>query len=179
MIDRPDRETPRFPPEAEPRIAAAIAGLFDKWEIGPEDLVVSQGARGADVMLAEAAIKRGATSMVLLAREPDEFVESSVDLPGTTWAERFRRVLAASQVRVQTTDLGPLPEGDNLYRRNNAWALDVAESSTPDGVKPHVVAVWDQVIVVNPGGTGDFVTQARDRGHHIDIIDPMAKRRPG
>ncbi len=170
MIEGPI--SPRFPAAAEPRIAAAIAALFEMWKIGPGDVVVSQGARGTDVMVAEAAIARDATSMVLLAGEPDDFIQSSVDVPGTNWTERFRRVLDASEVKVQTAELGPLPEGENRYRRNNTWALGIAESQTPDGLRPNVVAVWDQVVSTKPGGTSDFVTQARDRGHRINIIDP-------
>jgi Patatin-like phospholipase len=172
MIDGPDRPDPRFPAAAEPRIAAAIAALFDTWKIGSGDIVVTQGARGTDVMVAEAALARDATSVVLLASEPETFIESSVDAPGTDWVDRFRRVLDASEVKVQTAELGALPDGENRYRRNNTWALEIAESATPDGLPLHVLAVWDRVTSAKPGGSSDFVTQARDRGHQIDIIDP-------
>jgi hypothetical protein len=67
MVDRPDRQVPRFPPEAEGRIAAAIDDVLDRWDVGPDTVVLTQGARGTDILVAEAALRKGAAVQVFLA----------------------------------------------------------------------------------------------------------------
>ena len=122
-------------------------------------------------MVAEAALAARPRAWCCLANEPEEFIESSVDLPGTNWVDRFRRVLDASEVKVQTAEMGPLPDGEIGTGATTRGPSRSPSRRLPMG-SPHVVAVWDRVASDKPGGTSDFVTQARDRGHQIDIIDP-------
>ena len=167
MIDEPARATPRFPARAERPVAVAIAATLDAWEIGPADVVITQGARGADLLVAEAALERGARSEVLLAAPADDIVRSSVALPGTDWEARFRRVLEHSAVDVQPADT-PEP-----FARNNRRALDVA---TVGGRRPAVLVVTSG----DGGGSGgaeDFADLAVARGLEVTIIDPTRAMR--
>ena len=123
MIDAPDRPHPRFPPPAEPRVTRAIRAVLDGWRLGPGDLVITQGARGTDLIVAEQALDCGAQVAVLLAREPEAFKAGSVELPETGWARRFDDVRARAQ-RVAVLPRADLAE--KPYARTNRWALDEA-----------------------------------------------------
>ena len=50
MIDAKGRPTPRFPPEKEPIAATAIAQTLNELSAGPEDLGITQGACGGDLL---------------------------------------------------------------------------------------------------------------------------------
>jgi len=174
MIDTPDAPEPRFPESAERRVAAAIAAQLDAWGIESGDVAITQGARGADLMIAEAALARGAEVEVLLPAPPAEFLGSSVELTNTDWAGRFRAVLSRSRVRIQADELGPVPEGNDKYTRNNTWSLDVAAataSAATGGTSLYVLAVQSRR-GARRGGAADFVNQAKARGLAVTVVDP-------
>src|SRR3954469_5132159 len=122
LIDAADRPVPRFPPRAERRVAAAIDAFLDAWGIGEGDAVVTQGARGTDILVAEAALARAARSIVLLASATESFIASSVALANSDWETRFHTVLDSSEVDVQA----PIDDEVEGYRRNNQRALQLA-----------------------------------------------------
>src|SRR5262245_30800712 len=100
MVDAPGRPRERFPPREVPRVDAAVRDALDDWGVGPSTTLITGGARGADLLAAEAARERGAAVRLLLAFGPDEFEEQSVALPGTDWADRFRAMLGEADVEV-------------------------------------------------------------------------------
>ena len=89
MVDAPDRSETRFPAWAEPGVAGAVGSILSDWSVDSATLVISGGARGADIIVAEEALSMRATVWLLLALPEDEFVAASVRLPGTDWEERF------------------------------------------------------------------------------------------
>src|SRR6266542_1829995 len=97
-----DRPTPRFPPSRVPWVTDRVRETFDNWRVGPGTTVISGGARGADIIGAEEGYSRGAHVMLCLALPADEFRRRSVDLPGTDWGSRFRRLLSVAEVRELT-----------------------------------------------------------------------------
>ena len=169
MIDAPDRPNPRFPPMAEPRVTRAIREVLDGWGLGPGDLVVTQGARGTDLIVAEQALACGAQVAVLLAKPPEAFKAGSVELPGSRWAQRFDEVLDRAH-RVEV-----LPEGDpgeKPYARTNRWALEQAREAA--GARTlRALVVWDGRPGDGQGGTGDFVAMARDSGLPVTTVVPQ------
>jgi len=100
MVDTPDRPQPRFPPERVPRVAGEVQSALERWDVGPGTTLVTGGARGADIVAAEAARARGARLRLVLACRPDDFVKDSVALPGTDWKERFYALLGQADVEV-------------------------------------------------------------------------------
>ncbi len=142
---------------------------LDRWQIGSGDLVLSQGARGSDLMVAEAALAKGAEVEVLLAKPVEQFIQSSVILPGTDWSDRFQSVLARSRVLVQADEIGPASAGENLYTRNNRWTLDRAMAAAGNDA---LVLVVDSGQEPREGGTADFAEQATERGLAVTRIDP-------
>src|SRR5688572_26721320 len=106
MIDAPGRSEPRFPAELEPAVAAEIERVLDEWHIGPGDLLLNGGARGADILFAESAHRRGCDVEFILARPVPDFERSSVDLPRSIWAPRFRYLLAHHPHRISRPNGG-------------------------------------------------------------------------
>jgi hypothetical protein len=92
-----------------------------------------------------------------------------VILPGSDWEQRFRRLSGHCEVRIQTKELGPLPEGENPYVRNNGWLLHTALAAAGREEGVFALLVWDEKPTGDgPGGTSDlaarFLTgESRDR----------------
>ena len=169
MVDLPDRATPRFPADQVPRVTAEVRDALTAWRVGRESTVVCGGARGADLIVAEEAQARGARILLCLALPREEFVERSVDIPGTDWLDRFDRIAALADVRVFD---GADSEGtDDVFARANAWMVDVARSIDPH---PHAVVVWDGRRGDGSGGTADMVRRLGVHGPdpRVRVIDP-------
>jgi hypothetical protein len=173
LVDAPGRPASRFPQSRVPWVTEQLRGVFDEWGVGPGTTVISGGARGADIIAAEEGHARGAGVVLCLALPPGEFEGRSVDLPGTDWAERFRRLLAVAEVRelAGPADEGGDPRDDEVFARTNRWMVELARRI--DG-QPYAVIVWDGAAGDGPGGTWDLVRQlgygAADR--HLRVIDP-------
>ncbi|MEV0199765.1 hypothetical protein [Nonomuraea sp. NPDC050691] len=101
LVDMPGRRPPRFPQSLAGRVAAEMDAVFGEWGIGPGTTVVCGGARGADLIGAELALRRGARVVVCLALPVEDFVRESVDMPGPAgaeWRDRFAAVTARAEV---------------------------------------------------------------------------------
>jgi hypothetical protein len=167
MIDSPDRDAPRFPPGLEPSVAARIEQVFDEWRIGPGDLVINGGARGADILFAESAHRRGAGVEIVLALPPDEFEKTSVALPDSVWPERFRYLVRQYPPRVSP----PGDESHNEFAAANAAMIRRAEDLVPPA-ELCIALVWDEQPAGGPGGTGDFADLARRFHAPLAVINP-------
>jgi hypothetical protein len=189
LVDAPNRPQPRFPPSRVAWVTEAIRRVFAQWRVGPGTTVISGGARGADIIAAEVARDRGARVLLCLALPPDEFERRSVDLPGTDWVARFRRLLAVADVRQLTgKPSGPAepqpgaphadeaqpgqPEPDDrVFHRANSWMVELARQRDP---QPYTLVVWDSLPGDGPGGTADLVRQLgyADGDCRLYVIDP-------
>ena len=165
MVDAPDRPVPRFPQEAVRRIAAAIDQILDRWDVGPGSVVLTQGARGTDILVAESALRRGARVRLFLALPPAEFEARSVSLPGSDWSKRFQALLDRCEVIVQAEAIGAPPAGESPFARNNRWVLgEAARLAEQEKVPFRVLVVWDQSETDGAGGTADFAAAAEQHG---------------
>lgn len=168
MVDTPDRPQPRFPPEEVPRVAEQVRDQLARWGVGPGTTLLTGGARGADIIAAEAALERGAAVRLVLAREPDDFVSDSVSLPNTDWEERFRTLVGQADVEVVGGS------GHDVYARTNARLIERAREVDDH---PFALIVWNGEEGDGPGGTSDFVyllgrVSGDDR---VVVIDPTAQ----
>jgi hypothetical protein len=173
LVDTADRRVPRFPPDQVGRVTAQIRDTFDEWHVGRDTSVFTGGARGADILAAEEAVGRGARLVLCLALPAAEFERRSVELPGTDWAMRFRRLLGLADI--ETLDQPGSTDRGNVYVRANTWMICQARRID---VRPHAIVVWDGRRGDGPGGTADFVRQL---GYHADdvrlrVIDPTPAR---
>jgi hypothetical protein len=169
MIDTPDRSTPRFPPELEPVVAAQIEEVLDNWDVGPGDLLLSGGARGADILFAESAHRRSSDVELILALPVDSFEQASVVLPSSIWRQRFRYLLAHHHHHVSPDD----GHGSSLneFARANADLLRRAHDLAPPA-ELYVALVWDEQEPGGEGGTGDFARLAAELKAPLAVINP-------
>jgi hypothetical protein len=173
MIDAPGRKVTRFPAAKEARVRALIAEQLGAWRAGKDDLALSGGARGADMLFAEECLQRGTPVRLLVALPDAEFVERSVRVPGTDYEARYRALRKHCETRFQHEELGPLPDGIDVFSRNNIWMIDAARAlAEPQQI--YALLVWDEKPTGDgAGGTSDFVTRIRGAGGHIVIINPL------
>ena len=170
MVDAPGRETPRFPPERVPAVAAEIASRLEVAGAGPDDLAITSAAAGGDLLFLEACLARGVPAVVHLPFAEPLFMQSSV---ADEWQQRY---LAAIRnplvvVRVLTKEIGPHPEGVNPFERVNVWEMFSALAYGPERVR--FITVWDGNPGDGPGGTSDMVAEVRQRFGHVEIIRPV------
>lgn len=170
LVDTADRRIPRFPQDRVGHVAERIRDTFDEWGVGPGTNVFTGGARGADILAAEEAVRREARLVLCLAMPVAEFERRSVDLPGTDWALRFRRLLGVADVEVLDHAVN-----STVYARANTWMIQQARRIDP---RPYAIVVWDGRRGDGPGGTADFVGQL---GYGADdvrlrVIDPTPAR---
>ena len=168
VVDTPDRRTPRFPPDQVPRVTAEVRDALRGWGVGPSTTVVTGGARGADLIVAEEGLARGARVVVCLALPQDEFERRSVELPGSDWVSRFRKVLKVADVRHLSDEIGAVPDDDEVFAVTNQWMVEVARSLDPT---PHAVIVWDG----KEGSSGPGVERLPER----PLRGPAKARTPG
>ncbi len=176
MTDRPGREK-RFPQEKEviDGVRDAIAAQLERWAVGAGDLALCGAARGADLLFAELCLGRGAHVRLLVPLPEGEFLSQSVRLPDTDWEDRYFAVKAKSEVWFQPDRLGPPPEGERPFARNNLWILNTARVEAPAPPLPpfYALLVWDEKAPAEgPGGTAHFAQQVESLGGKRAVIDP-------
>jgi tetratricopeptide (TPR) repeat protein len=179
MTDTPDRETPRFTPEMEAAVRAAIAQRLEQWKIGRGDLAVCGGARGADILFAEECERRGSSVRLLIAKELDAFVERSVRLPGSDWSARFHALCERSTVAIQPERLGQPPADVSPYARNNRWVVNTARAEGEAGKRIHALIVWNErESEGHQGGAADFALLAGPYAGSLEIVNPELVEEP-
>lgn len=171
MIDSPTRPTPRFPASKESSAARNIAEVLSQLHASSEDLALTQGACGGDLLFTEACQKRGIKVQWLQPLEEAEFITRSVVCGGESWGARYLAAKAqlATAIRSAPQELGPLPTGSDPYERCNLWLLDTALSYGPTKVR--FVCLWDGEGGDGPGGTAHLYQEVKSRNGRVFWID--------
>ena len=173
IVDAPDRPVPRFPASKVADAATRIADELAKLDVGPDDLAITQGAAGADLLFAEAAQARGMKLQLLQPFDEPAFLQASVAPSGTDWQQRYDAVVArldpAWPILSAPQALGPAPDGVNPYARCNLWLLNTALSGGIDRVR--MIALWDGKPGNGPGGTEHMVNEVKRRTGRAVVID--------
>jgi tetratricopeptide (TPR) repeat protein len=173
MIDKPGRKPERFPESKSEAVRQLIRAQLGEWQIGQGDLAVCGGARGADILFAEEALRRGAKVRLMLALPVEKFIEASVWLPAGKWAERFHDLLPQCEVVCQDDRLGPPQNQDAVFARTNLWMLNTARVEAAEVSRLYALLVWDENPKGDgPGGTADFASRAGSTGASLRIINP-------
>ncbi|GKS68286.1 hypothetical protein W03_02900 [Nitrosomonas sp. PY1] len=172
MIDAPGRATPRFPAEKEGVAGQKIAEVLNQWGAGPDDLALTQGACGGDLLFTEACQQLEVKVQWLQPFNESEFIQKSVVCSGETWRERYmtaKAKLTQQGVRSAPEQLGPPPAGVNPYERCNLWLLYTALSYGID--KVIFVCLWDGGGSDGPGGTAHMYEEVNRRTGKVTRID--------
>ena len=177
MIDAPGRAQPRFPPEkvevAREKIAEAVAA--EQQIAGGIAYGVAGGANGGDIIFHQVCEASGIQSRIFLAVPRELYIRESVAPAGPQWVEEFNRLVRSHPVRVlgESRDLPRWLQGKpdyNIWQRNNLWNLHNALAAA-GGENVTLIALWNEATGDGPGGTGDMVQKARDRGAKTIILD--------
>ncbi len=177
MVDAPDRAAPRLPPACVPAAAAQIAAALDQLQAGPDDLGLTQGAAGGDLLFAEAAQEHGMALQFLQPFAEAEFIERSVRpvCDGDDWVARYRAVAArlANPPQVMPAPTAgaapPCDARDNPFERCNRWLLDTALARGGDQV--WLLCLWDGQGGDGAGGTAHMVGEVQRHHGHVIHID--------
>ncbi len=171
MIDKPGRQPPRFPQEKEPVAAQKIAEALHELEAGPEDLALTQGACGGDLLFTEACQQRGIKIKWLQPFEEPTFIQKSVTCNSETWRQRYLKAkdYLTTTIRSAPESLGLPPKGIDPYERCNLWLLSTALSY---GItKVHFICLWDGGGGDGPGGTAHMYKEVEKRTGQATWID--------
>ncbi len=176
MIDKPEREQPRFPAELEDlarqKIWKQVSGEI---KAAPGPVIGLAGcACGGDILFHEVCAELGVKSRILLAMPREQYIVASVQHGGPGWVERFNRLCAQLDTRVLSAD-GKMPAwlrkkcDYTIWQRNNLWLL-YNGIGISGGEHLSLIALWDGQSGDGPGGTEDMVAQAKARGAKTTII---------
>ena len=175
MVDAPGRPKPRFPPAMVPAASAQIERALDELGAGPEDLALTQGAAGGDLIFTEACQARGVRVQWLQPLPEPDFLEASVtgSGDGVEWRRRYFAAKAAlhpaDTPRTMPAEIGPLPKGVDKWERGNLWLLYTALAHGPD--KARFVCLWDGGGSDGPGGTKHMFDEVKRRTGRVSWID--------
>ncbi len=174
MVDAPGRAPPRFPEAKVPIAAQKIAEALDRLGAGPDDLALTQGACGGDLLFTEDCLRRGVKVHWLQPfREPD-FIQESVIRGGEAWRNRYLEAKAklAAPPRAAPLELGEPPKnsGESYpFERCNLWLLYTALACGVDKVR--FVCLWNGGGGDGPGGTAHMYNEVKRRTGQVTWID--------
>ena len=173
MMDAPGRPAPRFPPDKEDIARQKIAEALDALGAGPDDLALTQGASGGDILFLEACRERGVRLQLMLPLKEPEFIQRSL-LPsagGEKWHDRYYILKTGMKAapRIMPDELGPPPKDVSPFERCNLWLLYTALAYGIDKVR--FICLWDGGGGDGPGGTAHMYNEVKNRTGRVTWID--------
>ena len=173
MVDAPRRKQARFPRDKVDAAAARIAAVLDGLRAGPDDLALTQGAAGGDLLFAEACVARGVPLQLLLPLPEPEFVRQSLrpSADGASWQARFEAIKARCPAapRVLHEVVTDPPGEGNVFEQCNLWLLATALAYGVGRLR--FISLWDGEGGDGPGGTRHLVDEVRRMAGHLSWID--------
>jgi tetratricopeptide (TPR) repeat protein len=178
MVDKPDRETPRFPFDKASIAEAEIAKALDQLGANSDDLAITQGASGGDLIFAEACQKRGVKLQLMQPFPEPEFIERSVAPSEGDWRSRFFDVKAklTQPTLCMPDELGVIKRNNKTeatslteFERCNLWLLNTALAYGPEKVQ--FICLWDGGVGDGPGGTAHMYNEVKRRTGQVNWLD--------
>ncbi|CAG0999802.1 hypothetical protein ANAEL_02867 [Anaerolineales bacterium] len=144
MIDHSGKEKKTFPADKENEIRQEIVNKLESFNAGPNDRAFVGGlAAGSEIIFAEVCAEKGIKVKAYLPLSESAYIRQFVSLGGDAWVDRFYKIRNHPLVDefYQAENVGAPKEGDDLYERNNRWAL---YSSLGRGIdKLRLIALWN------------------------------------
>lgn len=174
MIDRIDRNLPRFPANKEKIVYQNIINQLKSWNISKDDLGICGGACGGDILFAEACLELGAKVKLHIPLPETEFITRSVNIVTGDWEKRFQILNHHPQVSKDYLNeyQEDFPKDISVFAQNNLWIIQTAiELVLPENL--YALLVWDEKPTGDGlGGTSDFAKKIHQYGGNISIINP-------
>ena len=149
--------------------AAAIANALIEIGAGTRDIGICGGACGGDLLFAEACLARDMRLEIYIPFDEPTFLAKSVDFAGSNWHDRYLAVKSRATLHIAPDELGPLPEGENAYERNNQWMLTSAARFGGDRLA--FISLWNGQGGDGPGGAQHLMEEARRKTSRIYWLD--------
>lgn len=174
MIDTPDRAPPRFPAAKEAIAAQKIEEALAQLGAGPDDLALTQGACGGDILFTEACQQRGVKVHWLQPFGEPDFILKSVVNVSEIWRNRYfdAKAKLAAPIRSAPEELGERPphaEPGYPYERCNLWLLYTALAYGVDKVS--FVCLWNGEGGDRPGGTAHMYDEVKRRTGKVTWVN--------
>ena len=177
MIDKPDRETPRFPSKKEKAVWQKMKEEIEKVKRNTAGKLkgIAGGACGGDILFHEICKELEISTELFLALPRKKFLVESVAFAGLGWVERFDKLFEKLPVRYLSKSHESaewLKENKTLsiWEKNNLWQLNCGLAN--GGLNMTLFALWDGKGGDGPGGTADMVKEAKKKGARTIIINP-------
>jgi tetratricopeptide (TPR) repeat protein len=174
MIDATDRATPRFPNDKADIAAEKIADALAALGASEDDLALTQGAAGGDILFAEACAKFGVRIQLLQPFPEAEFIHRSIlsSEQGESWRLRYFALKAQLRnfPRSMPDALGDITEEEmSPYERCNLWLLNTALACGIE--KVHFICLWNGGDADGRGGTAHMYREVNKRTGQVTWLD--------
>ncbi len=157
----------RFAEHEEPGVRDAVQAAF---ATRPSAYAHGSLAAGADIIVAEEALRAGMELFVALPFDEDEFIETSVRPSGEQWVARFHRCLEAASRVLVTCDSAYLGD-DALYGYASRVAMGQALNRARGlASTAWQLAIWDSRPTDHPAGTAHDIAVWQTSGHETTVI---------
>lgn len=177
MVDYAGKDKKTLPAEKEADLRQEIRKKLEKLNPHDNDRAFTSGlAAGSEIIFVEVCIEIGLKVKAYLPLTEAAYVREFISPAGASWVDRFYKVRNHPLVDEinHVEALGHPKEGDNLYERNNRWALYSALGRGGiDNVR--LIAVANETIISSDRDirlTRHMIDLMRDFGGVIDFINP-------
>lgn len=173
-VDSPTRKVPRFPnePTVIAKAGQAIRAALKELDAGKDDLALTQGASGGDLLFTEACLDAGVRVQWLQPLLEPDFIRESVASSGEDWRQRYHAIRSLTlPIRSAPDALGqPPPTTDpaTVFERCNRWLLYTAISYGT--TKTQFICLWNGEEGDGKGGTKHMLDEVSGRSGNIRII---------
>lgn len=156
---------------AEARLRSEIDRLLEQEDVG---FAYGALACGADLLVAESVLARGAELHVVLPFEEEDFLAQSVLPGGETWRARYQACIGKA-ASVTTASLMEYFGDPSQYGYGSRMAMGLARLRAHHlGAEAIQIAVWDGKPSDGPAGTGADVAAWEEQGGRTLVVDPGA-----
>lgn len=167
-----------FPDNIEEVVRREINRLLDEYEVTSDDLAITAGmAAGGDLIFIESCVARNIPVGTHMPVPEPQYVRDFVSPAGEDWVERFYKMRNHHHVDeyYQTDLVGNPKTGDDIFERNNRWALYSAMARGVDNLR--LIALFDDKHgVIHDAKDNSIVRHmidlTRDAGGQVEIISP-------
>ena len=155
--------------ETEVSIHLAIDKILADLDIG---FAFGSLAAGADILIAEAVLKRGGGLHVVLPFAIEDFIAQSVRPAGEPWVKRFERCMAAATSCVMATEMVYVGDPQQFaYASRVAMGLATLRAQHLGNV-PRQLTIWDGTSSEGPAGTSADIAAWRAQGGQTLVVHP-------
>lgn len=174
----------KFPSDLEAEIRSEIEKVLDKYNAGADDIAITAGmAAGGDLVFIETCVERDIPVGTHMPVSEPAYVRDFVSPAGDEWVERFYKMRNDPHVDeyYQAELVGEPREDDDIFERNNRWALYSAMMRGVDNLR--LIALFDDKRG-DVHNTQDarlvkhMIDLMRDAGGQVEFINP-SKIAPG